>query len=158
MSFKDIKQTGIKFMVLPLEPTQSNMSSTKNTNLHIDTFKEFNRLYIIQLSENVQAYNLQNITLSQCLYRFFLSNYSSWGNMTTNKFFTMTYTIHKNFFVSVLLSGVYFFNNLSSVLLGYFQFPLMIFNYIFQNLRAVSFIIVDKQTTCKISYIFPLIC
>lgn len=145
-------------MVLLLEPTQSNMSSTKNTNLHIDTFKEFNRLYIIQLSENVQAYNLQNITLSQCLYRFFLSNYSSWGNMTTNKFFTMTYTIHKNFFVSVLLFGVYFFNNLSSVLLGYFQFPLMIFNYIFQNLRAVSFIIVDKQTTCKISYIFPLIC
>lgn len=145
-------------MVLPLEPTQSNMSSTKNTNLHIDTFKEFNRLYIIQLSENVQAYNLQNITLSQCLYRFFLSNYLSWGNMTTNKFFTMTYTIHKFFFVSVLLSGVYFFNNLSSVLLGYFQFPLMIFNYIFQNLRAVSFIIVDKQITCKISYIFPLIC
>lgn len=78
--------------------------------------------------------------------------------MTTNKFFTMTYTIHKKIFVSVLLSGVYFFNNLSSVLLGYFQFPLMIFNYIFQNLRAVSFIIVDKQITCKISYIFPLIC
>lgn len=78
--------------------------------------------------------------------------------MTTNKFFTMTYTIHKKFFVSVLLSGVYFFNNLSSVLLGYFQFPLMIFNYIFQYLRAVSFIIVDKQITCKISYIFPLIC
>lgn len=145
-------------MVLPLEPTQSNMSSTKNTNLHIDTFKEFNRLYIIQLSENVQAYNLQNITLSQCLYRFFLSNYSSWGNMTTNKYFTLTYTIHKKNFVSVLFSGVYFFNNLSSVLLGYFQFPLMIFNYIFQNLRAVSFIIVDKQITCKISYIFPLIC
>lgn len=64
----------------------------------------------------------------------------------------------KKIFVSVLFSGVYFFNNLSSVLLGYFQFPLMIFNYIFQNLRAVSFIIVDKQTTCKISYIFPLIC
>lgn len=42
MSFKD-KKTGIKFMVLPLEPTQSNMSSTNNTNLHKDTFKEFNR-------------------------------------------------------------------------------------------------------------------
>lgn len=108
MSFKD-KQTGATVRTNTVKHEQH-----KKIPIFIWTLlKNLIGLYIIQLSENVQAYNLQNITLSQCLYRFFLSNYSSWGNMTTNNFFTMTYTIH-NFFLSLFFCLVYIFSIISA--------------------------------------------